>query len=878
MIKKLPFSPTQDLAANPQENVWVQANAGTGKTSVLTERLLRILFRTRDITKSGILCLTYTNAGAGEMRNRILRELKNWALLSDDDMRILLDGISTNKKITDSDIAHAREIFFTYIDNPNLLKIKTIHGFCEEILHRFPVEAQISPAWKLISDADQRILMYNAFNDMISTTPSPETEAAFSHILNRISEYAIDNLLSVLSAHYKDFFNIKDFVKYRKYFIDNITNFLNINNVPSTQIPTEKLQEIIRMATKKQNSTKKPAKYLQQIIENTKDYIENTIDFDKYKHLYLTKNGDKTKNISNIDFLTNEQDRVFVINQYNENKRAFDNTIALFDLSAAFTQSYTKIKTNHNLLDFEDLILYTRQLFSNPKTMGWILSQMDISLSHILVDEAQDTSPEQWDIIRMLTDDFFDNGDTTDLPRSLFVVGDTKQSIYGFQGADPTAFIKSRDDIAKQIKSNYRTIREIPLDQNFRSLSSILYTVDTFFQDKTVQTISHFINQQHKCFRNTDNPGLAELHHLIAKQETNKTTQDYIKIIANKIKNIIDSGKYTARDIMVLVQNRHPFVNPLVTELKKLNIDVAGSDRIILPNFPAIKDLLNLTRFCLDSSDDYSLCCVLKSPIYRFSETDIYKLCTLKNNQIRTAKQQNQETKNITIYNILETYNNTIYQDLSNLIIAASKLAPYSFFNTILRNNETRKKMIAALGNQIIDPLEEFMTICLAYERTQSGTLKEFLKWFITSSAEVKRDMDATPGVRIVTVHGSKGLEAPVVFLIDTNRTPDTEKIIPIPTNPNPEFNLPWIWLTTDTNQTKQTQIALNAQKQNDISEYYRLLYVAMTRARDELYIYGYTSNKNPNELSWHTNLWRVFSQIYNATDNQEYIRIEHGK
>ena len=329
---------------------------------------------------------------------------------------------------------------------------------------------------------------------------------------------------------------------------------------------------------------------------------------------------------------------------------------------------------------------------------------------------------------------------------------------------------------------------------------------------------------------------------------------------------------------MVLVQNRHPFVNPLVTELKKLNIDVAGSDRIILPNFPAIKDLLNLTRFCLDSSDDYSLCCVLKSPIYRFSETDIYKLCTLKNNQIRTAKQQNQETKNITIYNILETYNNTIYQDLSNLIIAASKLAPYSFFNTILRNNETRKKMIAALGNQIIDPLEEFMTICLAYERTQSGTLKEFLKWFITSSAEVKRDMDATPGVRIVTVHGSKGLEAPVVFLIDTNRTPDTEKIIPIPTNPNPEFNLPWIWLTTDTNQTKQTQIALNAQKQNDISEYYRLLYVAMTRARDELYIYGYTSNKNPNELSWHTNLWRVFSQIYNATDNQEYIRIEHGK
>ena len=152
MIKKINFSPNQDMAANPTENVWVQANAGTGKTSVLTGRLLRILFRTKDVKRSGILCLTYTNAGAGEMRNRILNELKKWALLPDNDMRILLEGVSENQKITDSDIAHAREIFFTYIDNQNMLKIKTIHGFCEEILHRFPIEAHISPAWKLISD------------------------------------------------------------------------------------------------------------------------------------------------------------------------------------------------------------------------------------------------------------------------------------------------------------------------------------------------------------------------------------------------------------------------------------------------------------------------------------------------------------------------------------------------------------------------------------------------------------------------------------------------------------------------------------------------------------------------------------------------------
>lgn len=875
MIKKKELSPDQDRAANPRENVWVQANAGTGKTSVLTGRLLRILFRTPDVTRSGILCLTYTNAGAGEMRNRILGELKNWALLSDDDLRVLLDGVAENKKITDQDIAHARQIFFTYIDNPDMLKIKTIHGFCEEILRRFPVEAGISPAWKLVSDADGRVLLWDAFNNMILTPKDDRTEGAFSHLLNRVSEYAIDKLLDILSVHYKDFFGITNQIKYRKYFIEQTANFLQINNGVLIEKPVQNLENIIVMAREKQ-SVKNPPKYLQNIIDTTTKYIKDLIDFDEYKSVYLTKNGTKNSTISKQDFLVPEQDRVFNLNERIENKKIYDDTVALFDLSAAFAQSYMDIKRARNLLDFEDLILYTRKLFSNPENMGWVLSQMDVSLSHILVDEAQDTSPAQWDIIRMLTGDFFDNGDTTDLPRSLFIVGDTKQSIYGFQGADPMAFIKSRDDIANQIKNNYRIIRDIPLDQNFRSLPSVLYAVDTFFGDDTVKNISGFINQTHKCFRTGGGTGAVELHHLNAKGLTNNDVRDYVKIIADKIKELIDSGTYQAHDIMVLVQNRRPFVNPLVSELKKYGIDVAGSDRIILPNFPAIRDLLNLTRFCLNTSDDYSLCCVLKSPLYRFSEKDIYQLCKLKNDAVRAIKQSGEAQQIPSAYDLLVTFNNNVHTDLSELIAAAANLGPYSFFSLVMRNNNTRQKMIAALGNQIIDPLEEFMTICLAYERTQSGTLKEFLKWFITGGAQVKRDMDAASGVRIVTVHGSKGLEAPVVFLIDTVRTPDADKIVKLPINQNAELQTPWLWLVSGITKTDSVGRALDAQFQEHIAEYYRLLYVAMTRARDELYIYGYTPNKNPNELSWHANLWRVFSEIYKPVDNQEYIRIEH--
>ncbi len=873
MIDKPKISPEQDQAANPLENVWVQANAGTGKTSVLTQRLLRILFRTPDMKKSGILCLTYTNAGAGEMRNRILRELKKWALLSNDDMRILLDGVAINKNITDDDIAHAREIFFTYIDNPDMLKIKTIHGFCEEVLHRFPIEAKLSPAWKLITDADTRVLLWDAFNEMMKSPNDENTLSAFTHIINRVSEYALDNLLQILSGHYKDFFGITNYNKYREYFIESTMEFLNIKTVPNMETPVAGLQKIVALTDVPDAKV-----HIRNVHDLTIKYLSGAIDFDTYKSAYLTDGGTKRVNLTKLDFLTDEQDRVFRINEYQQNKQVFDDTIALFDLSAAFAQSYMNIKRARNILDFEDLILYTRKLFADAEMMGWVLSQMDVSLSHILVDEAQDTSPQQWDIILQLMCNFFDEGDKTDLPRSLFVVGDTKQSIFGFQGADPMAFIRSRLDIARQIENNYRSICDVPLTQNFRSLPSVLYAVDTFFTDDTVRNISHFVNQSHKCFRNDKELGLVELYKLDAKQITEHDTKYYVKNIAQKIQQVLNSGKYTPQDIMVLVQSRNAFVAPLVFELKKLGVNVAGSDRIKLPQFPAIRDLLNLTRFCLDITDDYSLCCVLKSPLYRFSEKQIFELCNAKNNANRTNTDNGNTNQKTTVFDILKTYNPDVYNNLANITENAKHLAPYSFFSFVLRTDNNRQKMIAALGTQIIDPLEEFMTICLSYERTQSGTLREFLKWFITAGAEVKRDMGAATGVRIVTVHSSKGLESPVVFLIDTVDTPTVENIIPLPTENKTDFSQPWIWRTRGTAKTENIQSALTAQQELDLAEYYRLLYVAMTRARDELYIYGYTPHKNANPLSWHANLWRVFSQLYNAPDNAEYIRIQHDQ
>lgn len=873
MGQKHTLSKNQDMAANPTENVWVQANAGTGKTSVLVQRLLRILFRTNNLEKTGVLCLTYTNAGAGEMRNRILAALSNWATATDEELKNLLRDISENKDPTEEDLARAREIFFWYIDNPDVLKIKTIHGFCEEILRRFPLEAGISPNWTLVSDATQKVLLQKSFEELINSESDTDLTNAFARIINRVSENRIDDLLYILSEQYKYFFQVINYENYRKYFIDTTKKILNIKEPYNYTFSEEKLYQIINCTEDDIKNTKKPAQYLLDIINLTKQYIDKTINFDTYKEAYLKDDGGKKVNVSKKDYLIKEQDNVYLYNQYLAAKNTFEDTLALFDLSAAFAKKYKEIKAKRNALDFEDLILYTRKLFSSKENMGWILAQLDTSLTHILLDEAQDTSPLQWDVLRMLTGDFFTEGDTNKLPHSLFVVGDTKQSIYGFQGADPKAFAESREEIAAQIKQSLRVIKEIPLEQSFRSLSPILKTVDIFFDNPEIQRLTYFKNNKHTAFRKTTG-GLVEIHKLASKQSDNIDISTYVQTIADKIKSLINNEGFNPNDIMVLVQNRNPMASPIVKELKKRGLSVAGSDRIVLPKFPAIKDFLNLVRFCLNPSDDYSLCCVLKSPIFRLKEEDIFNICQIKNN-VKKALQNGQKTT--TVFDVLKDTNPDIYLRLDELISKSKTLSPYSFFSYLLDTGNVRANMIAALGNQIVDPLEEFMTICLSYERTRTGTLKHFLKWFITGASEIKRDMDSSSGIRVVTVHGSKGLEAPVIFLIDTVKLPKNEQILTIYPETLPEtlrkegVKYPPVWLWTSQADTcEQQNIVADNVIQTKIAEYYRLLYVAMTRARDRLYIYGYTPYKNAPENSWHQQLWNVFAH----DKNLETIRI----
>ena len=863
MSKEPVFSENQNIASNPTENVWVQANAGTGKTTVLIRRLLRILFRSGrfDNNQVGVLCLTYTNAAAGEMKNRILEELQKWSMADDNELTRLLDGVVENSSVTVDDLNYARHVFFLYIDNPDMLKIKTIHSFCEEILHRFPLEAGISPAWSLVSGSAQKVLLQEAFDLMIkSSADGNRTMKAFNKIIDTKSEYFIDDLRGMLLSRYKSFFMVNDTEQYRKYFIDTTRKILNLNNTKGEEID----QKILESALEYAKSVKKPAGYVKNIINFIKQYIDNTVIFEEYKKIFLTQKNEIKDDILKHEELCALGQRIYEIQQEKLNEKVFENTIALFDLAMHFADSYRRIKQERNLLDFEDLILCTQRLFMKPDVMGWVLSQLDVSLSHILVDEAQDTSPQQWNILRMLAGDFFTDGDTEN-NRSIFVVGDSKQSIYGFQNADPHAFAESRQAIADQIANNYRDIKEISLDQSYRSVEPVLKTVDYFFGNPVVVANTGFYNNKHVCYRKGES-GCVELHNLTLFEDKNTDKNKlYVNLIADKIQSLIKDKGFKPNDIMVLVQKRHPFVNPLSIALKKRGIDVAGSDRVKLPNFPAIKDMIYLTRFCIDNTDDYSLCCLLKSPIYRLKEADIYNLCNYKN---KNGTKENP----LTVLEALKELNQDIYNDLIDTINASKTMAPYSFFTYVLNKNNNRERIIAALGKHVIDPIEEFLTMCLAYERTQPGTLYHFLKWFITGDSEIKRDMDASQGVRIMTVHGSKGLASPVVFLIDTVYVSNIDDILN--TNylhNNPEYDL-WIWKSGDASNIVQQIIDKN--KQEKTAENYRLLYVAMTRTRDELYIYGCGGAKKPSEICWHSQLWNVLSHIKDARVDENTIRI----
>jgi ATP-dependent helicase/nuclease subunit A len=536
---------------------------------------------------------------------------------------------------------------------------------------------------------------------------------------------------------------------------------------------------------------------------------------------------------------------------------------AAVTLAVAARAEYARAKQSRAGLDYDDLIARTLHLLRNGETSAWVLYKLDGGIDHVLIDEAQDTSPEQWEIVRALTAEFFaGEGRPSRGPRTVFAVGDEKQSIFSFQGADPRQFEGNRDYFARQATEGARAFVDVPLTMSRRSTPEILKFVDRVFADDAARTGLTFDGAPiaHDAHRANDK-GRVEFWPAILPDKTPDLeywrpvdvpaeTSPVVRLadrIAAQIKRWTD-GKtrlpghidaIKAGDIMILMPRREPFAGEMIRRLKERGVPVAGADRIRLNNQIAVMDLTALGRFVLLPEDDLNLAALLRSPLIDIGEDDLFDLANPRAGTLWAALEMRRD----------ETAFVFAHAFLSECRSRADFVPPYEFFARALSADGLRRRLLSRLGPEANDAIDEFLSLALAHEATNPPSLEGFLHWLERGDAEIKRDMErGRDEVRVMTVHGAKGLEADIVILPDTTTIPEgtgqhgnllyTDKgpVFPVSDPIAPPLVL----------QAKQ------AAKADALREHRRLLYVALTRARDRLCICGFANKNGIKDGSWY--------------------------
>lgn len=873
----------QAQSSDPNTSVWVSANAGSGKTHVLTERVIRILLT--GTPPSRILCLTYTKAAAAVMQTRIFSRLSQWTRISDEELGEALQKLE-HKKPDTLRITAARKLFAHALETPGGLKIQTIHAFCEALLHQFPVEANIAGHFEMIDDMRQIALIGEAKRLILETAykrDDEELSQAFDLILSTVGEFGLDRLLS--EAIYKRQSLSEPLLRWRE---QGIEFFRRIFGVKASDNP-ENLSYALKEAAL--YSPDRIALFLSaggSNMEKFCDRIEalateaNWRNFKDLAHdIYFTGQG-KARSPKTIFTKAVQAVAPDAIDEFGEKH---DHVLQLIDaicavdlvglnqaayvLVDALNSLYNRLKKRRGFLDFDDLIHKTVAMLKRKGAGEWVQYKLDRGIDHILVDEAQDTSPAQWQIIRLLSEEFFSGTTARNERRTLFAVGDEKQSIYSFQGAIPEDFAQNGRAVEKRALAAKLGFKKLRLDFSFRSTADVLNAVDHVFEHpQNYQGLSAENEKTiHEPVRK-DEPGEVDVWEALTPDEVSEP-EDWrepvdqlaapaIKLarqMALTIKHWLDNGEViagknrliTPRDIMVLVRKRDQFVHALSRELKNLHIAVAGADRLRLADHIAVRDLVALGRFVLQPYDDLSLAAVLKSPIFGLNENDLLKIAAERSDLLYRALEQ-------------QAGNDPKYQrayDLLEELRALADITPvYEFYSRILSEHHGRRDILARLGNEASDVLDAFMDYTLAVQKTGLPGLQAFLETLAEAQPEIKREMDQSRNeVRIMTVHAAKGLEAAVVFLVDSGsriwNSQHEPKLIEVDSTAKGQTIEPvLLWQPSSDYKTALIGEAIDGLKQRAAEEYRRLLYVGMTRAEDRLIVCGYKSNR-PTTGTW---------------------------
>ena len=861
---------SQKQAADPGASCWVAASAGTGKTKVLIDRLARLLLL--GFQAETILCITFTKAAATEMQQRLLKKLQSWAVAEPDALNEDLSGLLGHAP-DGSVTQRARNLFFLTLDTPGGLKIQTIHSFCQGLLKRFPLEADIDPCFQLIEETAANDILRQS-QQRILENPSSDLQSALDFLTGELSESRFEDMLQSLQnqrAQFHEFLNQHPTLDgYQEVLQQRFTH--KPSRPPAidwsllcetlTQYGTEIDQ---KMALKLQSYASHPTAEVFLTQEGqirqklTSKHFEKTFP-DLFENLYQFANW------------------VYQFDQYEKTCSTIDITLAFCQVAQAIFEAYQAEKHNQGLLDFEDLIALTHRLLKKPRISDWVFYKLDGGFDHILVDEAQDTSPAQWQVLQqlilaLLTPDA--------LQRTLFVVGDIKQSIYSFQGAKPAIFNKLRPEFKSYLTAQERRWHDIALDVSFRTTPAVLAVIDEIFNRNPygVQFLQEEI--RHVSHRR-DDPGLVEILPLI---ETDNEVEETIWPLPLEQKPVISGGAQLADqiatkidallksqtvlpstqkpvqpgDILILFRRRADWISSLLQQLKKRAIPVAGVDRLRLKDHIAVLDLLALGRFLCLPQDDYSLACVLKSPLinqgYGLSEEQLFSLCHNRKGSLWQS--------------LLEHDNQTAQQAvvfLKKWLARVDFDEPFVLLYDILKETEGAFK--ARLGAECQEILSEFLQQALNYQHNQVACLQDFIDFMDTQETDIKRSVSLEANeVRLMTIHGAKGLQAPVVILADSGDHPTLQNDL-------------FIWEEEKTplflikpSQKKQSEaIAYLKEKSLDqaTQEQRRLLYVAMTRSQDHLFIAGLAKRSKPGE--WYALLNDVLETMGEKTPEGSWV------
>ncbi|WP_373355359.1 double-strand break repair helicase AddA [Pseudoroseicyclus sp. CXY001] len=863
-----PASARQHLASAPGLSTWLAANAGSGKTRVLTDRVARLLLGGAEA--ANILCLTYTKAAAGEMQNRLFTRLGAWAMLGDDALRAELASLGEAGPFGPEELAAARTLFARAIEVPGGLRIQTIHAFCAALLRRFPLEAGVGPGFSEMEEREAELLRREIFEEMAGGRDQGLVDALAEHLSG---EEALTTLLAELAAEAPRFAARPDRAALRA--------ALSLGEGDSMErlcagLPWEACEKDVLAAlphlARGGATDQKLAAALHAV-----DWSQplRAIDLEGLEGALLTgatakepftaKTGKiPTKALREAhpeitDWLDPLMERLEAARPARLALTALARAEALHAFAHRFCARLAEEKTRRGLLGFDDLIAGANRLLSDPKVADWVLYRLDGGIDHILVDEAQDTSPGQWQVIEHLAREITAGEGARGPGRTLFVVGDMKQSIYSFQGADPEGFARMRAHFAAQLPPP--GLHEQALQHSFRSAKAVLDAVDLTFARVEGAPLLPDANP-HIAFHEAM-PGRVDLWPALPKDDraeapafdssedplgARKAQTLLAETLAAELKRMIAEerlperradGSWGARaihegDVLILVRGRQKrLYSEIIRACKAAGLAVAGKDRVKLASELAVKDIGAVIRFLALDDDDLSLAAALRSPLFGWSEQQLHALARPRGGRslwqaLREAP-GHEETKAI----------------LTDLRDQADYLRPYDLVMRLLTRHGGRKRLLERLGMEAEEGIDALLAQALAYERREVPSVTGFAEWMQTEEIDIKRPLgQAERRIRVMTVHGAKGLEAPIVIL------PDCADRQAQPRGQVLAGDGPPFWATRKDEMPPALARLREAEAEAERREELRLLYVAMTRAEQWLILAA--AGDAEKDESWH--------------------------